>query len=114
MPEIWRHTAVEGIEIGRLHRGRPATLCHIEPLIELWREAGPRGAEALVDPARAPFLGALADLVRRKEPGRLGAGQFGFVRRNAAMGEADLAGIFHLVTEMPVQLFAQVAVARHV
>src|SRR5437879_6170147 len=107
MPQVRRDAAVEGIEIGRLHRGWPATLGHIEPLVELRREAAPCGAEPLVDATRSPFPRPLADLVRREEPCRLGAGQLGFVRRNSAVGEADLSGIFHLVAEVPVQSLAK-------
>src|SRR5882724_11228168 len=110
MPLIRRHAAVEGVEIGLLHRRRPAAFGHGEPLIELWREARPGRAESRLDAAWSPFLGALADLVRRKEPGRLGAGQYRLVGGRAAMGEADASGIFHLVAEVPVQLFAQFAV----
>lgn len=65
-------------------------------------------------PPGAPFLGALANLIRREEPCRLGARQFALVRRGAAMREADAAGIFHPRAKMPVQVFAQLAVAGHV
>ena len=37
-----------------------------------------------IDAARAPFLGALADLVGREEPARLGAGQFRLRRATSA------------------------------
>ena len=114
MPLIRRHAAVEGIEIDLAHRRRPAAFGHGEPLIELRREARPRRAEPRIDAARSPFLCPLADLVGREEPARLGAGQFRFVRRSAAMGEADTPRIFHLIAEVSVQFFAQAAVAGHV
>src|SRR5947207_14938588 len=107
MPLVRRHAAVEGVEIGLLHRRRPAAFGHGEPLIEFWCEAGPCRAESRVDAARSPLLGPLADLIRRKEPGWLGAGQYRLVGGGAAMGEADASGIFHLLAKMPVQFFAQ-------
>ena len=36
MSEVRRHAGVEGVEIGRRHRGGPATLGHGKPLIQLW------------------------------------------------------------------------------
>ena len=41
MPLFRRHAAVEGIEIGRAHRGRPAAFDHLEPLLEFRGKAGP-------------------------------------------------------------------------
>ncbi len=76
MTLIRRNAAVEGVEIDLLHRRRSAALDHVEPSIEHRDEARPCRAESLVDPAGSPFPGALADLVGREEPGRLGAGQF--------------------------------------
>src|SRR5438552_12591565 len=101
MALVRRNTAIEGIEINLFHRAGPAAFGDLEPAIEVRREARPRRAEPRVDTARTPFLGALAHLVRREEPGRFGARQFAFVRRRAAVGEADAAGVFHLRARMP-------------
>src|SRR5881398_569665 len=107
MPLIRRNMAIEGIEINLFHRARPAAFGDLQPAVEVRREARPRRAEPGFNTARAPFLGALAHLVRREEPDRLGARTFSLVRRRAAMGEANAAGVFHLRAEMTVQVFAK-------
>src|SRR5262245_52344850 len=101
MAFVRRNTAVQGIQIDVFHGLRTAALRHLQPSIEVRRKARPRRAKALVDAARTPLLGALADMVRGKEPARLGARQHRFVGRGAAMGEADPAGIFYSLAEVP-------------
>jgi hypothetical protein len=65
---IRRHAAVQGVEIDLLHRGLPVALRHRDPAVEYRDEVRPRRAESGVDAARAPFFGALANLVGRKKP----------------------------------------------
>src|SRR5581483_6463136 len=109
-----RNTSLERIEIDPLHGLASAAIDNREPIVEVRRKADPGGAELLLDAARSPLPRALADLVGREEPGRLGAGQRRLIGRACAMGEADAAGVLHLIAEMLVQPCAQFAVAGHV
>ena len=74
-----RHQAL--VQRLRIGEAQGTVLDHLHPLIEVWGEAGPCAKEALVEAGRSQFPGALADLVRSKEPAWPGAGQFRFVRR---------------------------------
>src|SRR6266478_8388844 len=103
VPLIRRNTAVQGVKIDLFHRPLAAAFGDLEPSVQHRSKTRPRRAEPGVDAARSPFLGPFANLVGREEPCRLGARQWRFIRRRAAVREPDPPGIFHLVAEMPMQ-----------
>src|SRR5258708_39816844 len=120
LPEQREHVALLGrnaplqrVEIDLPHRLRSAALDHGQASLEPRRKARPCRAKTLLYAARAPFLGALADLVGREEPARLCAGQLALVGIGGAMCQSDAHRAFHLVTKMTVQLGAQCSVAGH-
>src|SRR5690349_19937171 len=103
MPLLRRNTPLEGIEVNASYGVPPVALDHGEGFFQHWREARPGRAEALVDAARAPLLGALADLVGREEPARLCAGQLAFIGVGGAMGQSDAHRALHGVAEVVMQ-----------
>src|SRR5579883_1023054 len=100
MALIRRNTSLERIEIDPLHGVASPAIDNGEPIVEVRCKAGPGRAELILDAARSPLPRALADLVGREEPGRLGAGQRRLIGRTCAMGEADAAGVFHVIAEI--------------
>src|SRR4051812_1253307 len=60
LPLIRRHPTPQCLEIDLSLRRRSAAFDDLDPAVEPRCEAGTRRAEARVDAARPPFLGALA------------------------------------------------------